>query len=178
MEVKADRSWELQRKHIFILSSSGKPIFTRHGDEQELVTIFGLLQAVVSIANDSGDNIHCIRSNKRKIIYFIRKSLYFVSISSTGESEAILKQQLEFMYFIILLILTSKVHSVLEGNSSKDIRDLLGPETTSLLQASCSTDICSPHIAFQCVQPFVIPSDLRTKLNDSLKNCVETSGSA
>ena len=54
-----DRSWELRRKHVFILSSSGKPIYCNSGDEQELVTIFGLLQAVVSIVNDSGDSLKC-----------------------------------------------------------------------------------------------------------------------
>ena len=38
--------WERDvRKHIFILSSSGKPIYSRYGDEQDIVTTFGLLQA-------------------------------------------------------------------------------------------------------------------------------------
>ena len=53
--------WERNvRKHIFILSSSGKPIFTRYGDEQEMVTTFGLLQAVVSIVQvDNNSDGHC-----------------------------------------------------------------------------------------------------------------------
>ena len=50
----AKLGWEREvKKHIFILSSSGKPIFSRYGDEQEMVTTFGLLQAVVSIVQVS-----------------------------------------------------------------------------------------------------------------------------
>eukprot|EP01035_Chromulina_nebulosa_P020468 gene20468-26558_t len=171
--------WELHRKHVFILSSSGKPIFTKHGDEQELVTIFGLLQAIVSIVNDSGDNIRCIKtSNRRKILYFIRKSLYFIIISSTGENEAILQQQLEFMYSQILLILTTKVHEVLKLNSSKDLRDLLGPETTRWLHNSCVNDIVSSEIAFTCLKAYQLPYDLRSEITYHLRNCVDNSGSA
>ncbi len=34
------------RKHLFILSSSGKPVYSRLGDESDLVTTFGLLQVI------------------------------------------------------------------------------------------------------------------------------------
>ena len=73
-----------------------KPIFSRYGDEQDLVTTFGLLQAVISIALDSGDTIRCIRAGSRKIVYFMKQSLYFVSISSTNEPEVVLLKQLHF----------------------------------------------------------------------------------
>jgi hypothetical protein len=84
----------------------------RQGDEQELVTVFGLLQAVASIVEDSGDNLRCIRAGKTRILYMIRHSLYFVAVSSK-ESEAALLVQLQFLYSQILFILTAKViHSI------------------------------------------------------------------
>lgn len=79
------------------------------GDEQDLVTIFGLLQAVPSIVQDSGDQIRCIKAGSTKIIYMFQKSLYFASVSSSEESEAALTAQLYFLYNQILFILTSKV---------------------------------------------------------------------
>lgn len=173
-----NNSFELKRKHIFILSSAGKPIYTKHGDEQELVTTFGLLQAVISIIHDSGDMIKCIKSKHRKIVYFIRNSLYFIIVTSTNELDAVLSLQLEFMYSQILVILTSRVHDILENNSSKDIRDLLGPETTRLLHATCPSDITSPYIAFQCVKSFAMANDFRNDLNQYIKRCVENSNSA
>lgn len=65
--------WELLPKHIFILTAAGKPVFSRHGDEQELVTIFGLLQAVYSISLDAGDQIKCIQAGSRTIIYMVKQ---------------------------------------------------------------------------------------------------------
>jgi len=55
------KSWELLPKHIFILSSSGKPIFSRNGDEQEIVTTFGLLQAVFSLVQHAGETMKSIK---------------------------------------------------------------------------------------------------------------------
>lgn len=133
---------------------------------------------MISIIQDSGDTVKCMTSKRRSIVYFMRHSLYFVIISSTGEPEAILNLQLEFMYLQILVILTGRVHDIFASNQSKDIRDLLGPETTRLLHSSCSTDCTSPYIAFQCVQAFSMPFEFRNDINQLTKKCVESSGSA
>ena len=95
----AETSWEYLPKHIFILSSSGKPIFSKHGDEQEFVTTFGLLQAIFSLVQDAGDSLKCLKAGNRKIVYFIRNSLYFVSISSTGEPDV--RERISFYPIII-----------------------------------------------------------------------------
>jgi hypothetical protein len=34
----------------------------RYGDEQDIVTTFGLIQAVISIVQDAGDQLQCIQS--------------------------------------------------------------------------------------------------------------------
>lgn len=168
--------WEQLPKHIFVLSAAGKPIFTRHGDEQDMVTTFGLLQAVYSIAQDAGDKIRCICAGKRRIIYFVKESLYFIAVSSTGEPEAILVKQLQFMYEQILLVLTHKVHNVLKNNFSKDLRDLLGSETNRLLHASCRHDITSPTIAYSALHSMLMPYELRMDISNSLKQVVHQSG--
>jgi hypothetical protein len=169
--------WELDSvKHIFILSSSGKPIFSKHGNEQNLVTTYGLLQAVVSIVENAGDRISCIKAGDRRIVYFFRNHLYFISISSTDEPEAVLSSQLEFMYGQILFVLTTKVHDVLALNSAKDIRDLLGYDTTKLMYQSCSADITPFSIAFNAVNGFLCAKDLRNELTTHLKNCISSSG--
>jgi hypothetical protein len=38
-----------------------------------MVTTFGLLQALVSIVQDSGDQIHCIRAGSKRIVYLLKK---------------------------------------------------------------------------------------------------------
>ena len=53
----------------------------------------------------------------------------------------------------VLLILTSRVHDILRDNASKDLRDLLGADTTRLMHAACSADtLTPPAIAFEAIQ--------------------------
>ena len=171
--------WEKRvTKHIFVLSSSGKPIFTRYGDEQEMVTTFGLLQAMVSVVQDQGDNVRCIKAGSRRIVYFIRKSLYFICVSSTGEPESVMVKHLEFIYSQILLMLTNKVHSILDQDSSKDLRDLLGGDATRLMGKACEEDIVPPCIAFNALQGYIIDSQFRTDIVAALRRCVHSSGAA
>jgi len=174
-----EEGWERKSaKHIFILSSSGKPIFSRCGDEQELVATFGLLQAVISIVQDQGDEIKVIKAGARRIVYFLRQSLYFIAVSSTGEPEAVLTKQLEFMYNQVLFALTNKVHHVLSQNSSKDLRDLLGYDTSRLMLSACNTDLTPTCIAFESTRGYVMDNSLRSDILSSLRDCVEMSGAA
>ncbi|KCV71820.1 hypothetical protein H696_01238 [Fonticula alba] len=46
-------SWSRRKKHFFILSSSGKPIYSFHGNEGEMSTMMGFLQAFISLFLDS-----------------------------------------------------------------------------------------------------------------------------
>lgn len=44
------------------------------------------------------------------------RSLFFVAISSTGEPEAVLRQQLEFIHNQILFVLTAKVTVIVSSH--------------------------------------------------------------
>lgn len=170
--------WELERKHIFVLSSSGKPIFSRYGDEQELVTTFGLLQAVISIVLDSGDSLRCIRAGSRRIVYFMKQSLYFVCISSTTEPEVVLLKQLNFLYNQILLVLTSKVHDVFKNNPAADIRQLLGPDTMRLMAVACEPIVTPVSVAMECLRSLTCTSQLREEIVLYLTHTVNESNAA
>ncbi len=177
-KLEPELGWELERKHIFVLSSSGKPIFSRYGDEQELVTTFGLLQAVISIVMDSGDNIRSIRAGGRKIVYFMKQSLYFVCISSTNEPEVVLLRQLNFMYNQILFVLTSKVHDVFRNNPAADIRQLIGPDTMRLLAVACEPVLTPVCIALDCLNSLMCPRELREEVVLYLSHTVNESNAA
>jgi len=170
--------WELNRKHIFVLSSAGKPIFSRYGDEQDLVTTFGLLQAVISIVVDSGDMVRALRAGNRTVVYLVKNSLYFICMSTTNEPEIMLLSQLEFMYEQILFVLTCKIHDVLKANPSSDIRQLLGTDTTRWLASACVADVLQTSVAFDSLKSFVCNKDLRDDICFHLRYCVEKSGAA
>lgn len=48
-------SWRAHRKHVFILSEAGKPIYSRYGNEEALSSTMGVMMALVSFIQ-SGDN--------------------------------------------------------------------------------------------------------------------------
>lgn len=53
-------TWPVHRKHIFILSKSGKPVYARYGCEEKLVGLFGIMQALISIIEEDGnDELRC-----------------------------------------------------------------------------------------------------------------------
>lgn len=54
-DVTAD-SWRRHRKHVFVLSEAGKPIYSRYGSEEALSSTMGVMMALVSFVQ-SGDNI-------------------------------------------------------------------------------------------------------------------------
>jgi hypothetical protein len=174
--MNSNPNWEKAvTKHVFILSSSGKPIFSKYGDEQEMSTIFGLLQAVISIVHDAGDEIMSIKAGKRKIVFLLKNSLYFVVVSSTNEPEAILQKLIQYLYLQILMILTSKVHDLLASNSSKDLRDLLGTDASALLHSACKYDITSTSIGFEALRTFTLESSRRKEVTSKLSSCVASS---
>lgn len=49
-------SWRQHRKHIFVLSEAGKPIYSRYGSEEALSSTMGVMMALVSFVQ-SGDNV-------------------------------------------------------------------------------------------------------------------------
>ncbi|BFZ08837.1 hypothetical protein BsWGS_11876 [Bradybaena similaris] len=99
--------WKQQRKHIFILSDSGKPIYSRHGSEDKLVTIMGVMQALVSFVQDSEkDNLRSIVAGDHKFVFMTRDHLTFVGITQGRESTQQILLQLTYMYNQVISVLT------------------------------------------------------------------------
>jgi hypothetical protein len=52
--------WKQHKKHMFILTDAGKPIFSRYGAEDNLSTMMALLCAIASHITDDNDEIRFI----------------------------------------------------------------------------------------------------------------------
>ncbi|KAG2594519.1 vacuolar fusion protein MON1 homolog isoform X3 [Panicum virgatum] len=125
-EDDASSSWRKRKKHFFILSNSGKPIYSRYGDEHKLAGFSATLQAIISFVENSGDHIKFVRSGKHQIVFLVKGPIYLVCISCTEESYEGLRGQLELMYGQLLLILTKSVNRCFEKNPKFDMAPLLG----------------------------------------------------
>lgn len=80
--------------HIFILSTSGKPVYSRHGGEDRLATLSGVMQALVSFVSSSGDSIRRIRAGKTTIEFLVVEPVTLVAVARNGEGGAELGQNL------------------------------------------------------------------------------------
>jgi hypothetical protein len=55
--------WRSRRKHFFILSSAGKPIYSRYGDDSIISGYMGVIQAIISFFEDNGDTLQYATSS-------------------------------------------------------------------------------------------------------------------
>ncbi|DAA78870.1 TPA_exp: Uncharacterized protein A8136_2655 [Trichophyton benhamiae CBS 112371] len=127
--------WRRKKKHFFILSSAGKPIYTRHGDGGLISPFIGIIQTIISFYQESGGPLKSFSAGKTKIVILSQGPLYLVAISSLLESQAHLRAQLEALYMQILSTLTlPALDHIFAVRPSSDLRRPL-QGTESLLSS-------------------------------------------
>lgn len=89
-----DSEWINQKCHVFILSTAGKPVYSLHGSEEKLNTLFGLLQALVSVVIASNDAIRSITSGNTKFVFLVKNPLILVGVHKSKKSEHQIHNQL------------------------------------------------------------------------------------
>ncbi|XP_014218485.1 vacuolar fusion protein MON1 homolog A [Copidosoma floridanum] len=120
------KTWLAQKKHVFVLSQAGKPIYSRYSSEDKLVTVMGVMQALVSFVQDSNDMIKSIHAGDANFVFIARGPLILVCVSKTLESVPQLVLQLSYVYNQILSVLTqSQLVRVYEQRRNFDLRRLL-----------------------------------------------------
>ncbi|KAB1221664.1 hypothetical protein CJ030_MR2G024027 [Morella rubra] len=125
-EDDASISWRKRKKHFFILSNSGKPIYSRYGDEHKLAGFSATLQAIISFVENGGDRVKLVRAGKHQVVFLVKGPIYLVCISCTEEPYESLRGQLELIYGQMILILTKSVNRCFEKNPKFDMTPLLG----------------------------------------------------
>ncbi|KAL3851627.1 hypothetical protein ACJMK2_015360 [Sinanodonta woodiana] len=115
--------WRSQRKHIFIFSDSGKPVYSRYGNEDKLVTIFGVMQALVSFIQVSGDVIRSIIAGEHRFVFLIREHLILVGVSNGTDSTQQMLMQLTYLYNQVLSVLTfTSLQKIYKQRRNYDLR--------------------------------------------------------
>ncbi|PON76800.1 Vacuolar fusion protein MON [Parasponia andersonii] len=142
-EDDASVSWRKRKKHFFILSHSGKPIYSRYGDEHKLAGFSATLQAIISFVENGGDRVKFVRAGKHQVVFLVKGPIYLVCISCTEEPYDSLRGQLELMYGQMILILTKSVNRCFEKNPKFDMTPLLGG-TDVVFSALIHSFSCNP----------------------------------
>ncbi|KAF2731079.1 DUF254-domain-containing protein [Polyplosphaeria fusca] len=123
--------WRSKLKHFLILSSAGKPIYSRHGDDQLITNSIGLVQTLISFYQGASDTLKGFTAGDSRFVVMSKGPLNLVAISRLSESDAQLKSQLDALYMQILSTLTlPSMERMFAARASYDLRrPLEGTET-------------------------------------------------
>lgn len=68
-EDVSSETWRSHRKHVFVLSEAGKPIYTRYGTEEALSSTMGVMMALVSFVEADKNIIRSVHAGEN-ILWF------------------------------------------------------------------------------------------------------------
>ncbi|CAF4768509.1 unnamed protein product [Pieris macdunnoughi] len=116
-----------KEKHVFILSTAGKPIYTRYGNEDKLAGLCGVIQALVSVVEEQNrDILRSIITKDCKAVFLVKGPLILVGMSKSNESETQLVLQLTYAFNQIVSVLTlTQLNRIFEQRRNYDLRRLL-----------------------------------------------------
>lgn len=64
-EDVSSEAWRSHRKHVFVLSEAGKPIYSRYGTEEALSSTMGVMMALVSFVEAEKNIIRSIHAGQK-----------------------------------------------------------------------------------------------------------------
>ncbi|KUJ22267.1 vacuolar fusion protein MON1 [Mollisia scopiformis] len=161
--------WKSKLKHYLILSSAGKPIYSRHGDQNLINGYIGIIQTIISFFQGSKDPLMGFTAGGTRFVVSTEGPLYFVAISKLGESDAQLRAQLEALYMQILSTLTLPTLTHLFTNRpNTDLRRPLEGTETLLSSLADTFTKGSPSALLSALECLKIRKSQRHTINNTL----------
>ncbi|EPE04762.1 vacuolar fusion protein mon1 [Ophiostoma piceae UAMH 11346] len=149
-------AWKAKLKHYMILSSAGKPIWSRHGDLSLVNSYMGIIQTIISFYEGAKNPLQGFTAGNTRFVIVTEGPLYLVAISRLGESDAQLREQLRALYMQILSTLTlPTLTNIFAHRPSTDLRKPLQGTETLLASLADSFTKGSPSAmlgALECLR--------------------------
>ncbi|XP_039972417.1 vacuolar fusion protein MON1 homolog A [Xiphias gladius] len=125
-EDVSSEAWRSHRKHVFVLSEAGKPIYTRYGTEEALSSTMGVMMALVSFVEAEKNIIRSIHADGCKVVFLTKSPLVLVGVSRTCQSDKELLRELQYIYYQIVSLLTlTQLNHIFQHKQNYDLRRLL-----------------------------------------------------
>ncbi len=178
--------WRSKRKHFLILSSAGKPIYSRHGDDNLISSTMGTIQTLISFYEGAKDQLRSFTAADTRFVIMSQGPLYLVAISKLAENESQLRAQLEALYMQILSTLTlPTLTTIFSNRPNTDLRrPLKGTEVLLSALADTFTRGSPPALlsALECLKmkktqrKLIDDTLLRTRSPDLLYGLIVAGG--
>jgi len=161
--------WKAKLKHFFILSASGKPIYSRHGDDQLTSHYIGVAQTLISFYQGANDPLKGFSAGKTRFVMLSKGPLNLIAVSRIGESDGQLRTQLESLYMQILSTLTlPSMERMFSNRPSTDLRRPL--QGTDILLDGLADGFTrgSPSTLLSALECLRLRKTHRRAINDTL----------
>ncbi|XP_029455490.1 vacuolar fusion protein MON1 homolog A [Rhinatrema bivittatum] len=162
-------AWRMHQKHVFVLSEAGKPVYSRYGSEEALSSTMGVMMALVSFLEVEKNVIKSIHADGYKVVFVRRSPLVLVAVARTRQSEQEIAQELLYIYYQILSLLTwTQLNHIFQQKQNYDLRRLLvGSEriTDNLLDLMAR----DPSFLMGAVRCLPLAASVRDAVNTSLQ---------
>lgn len=162
-------AWRLHRKHVFVLSEAGKPVYSRYGSEEALSSTMGVMMALVSFLEAEKNAIRSIHADGYKVVFVRRSPLVLVAVARTRQSEQEIAHELLYIYYQILSLLTwTQLNHIFQQKQNYDLRRLLaGSEriTDNLLDLMAH----DPSFLMGAVRCLPLAASVRDAVSSSLQ---------
>lgn len=154
--------WRRHRKHVFVVSIAGKPIYSRFGDEQLLAPFMASLMALVSFVEDCQDSIRYFVAGEWQVVFHVRGPVIAVCVCSTSERRSDLERALFYVHSQLAAVLTfGTITKIFSRRPDFDLRGLLSAGDITLLDNVVHRVNREPSIMLDAVEPLRMPRDLR-----------------
>lgn len=127
------------KRHVFIFTPAGKPLYSRFGDEIKLSSIFASLSAIIRkfsmffTSETKVSQMNTIIQRDRKILLLFRENLCFICLTKKlSDSTHLLQNMLDFLNIQVISLITNVVNKQLQSKENYDPRMLLGGTNASL----------------------------------------------
>lgn len=168
-EDKIVAKWKSKYKHYLILSSAGKPIYSRHGDQNLINSYIGVIQTIISFYQGSDDSLMGFTAHETRFVISTHGPLYLVAISRLGENDQQLKAQLEALYMQILSTLTlPTLTQIFNNRPNTDLRRPLEGTETLLSSLADTFTKGSPSALLSSLECLTMQRSQRHKIDNSL----------
>ncbi|XP_068104892.1 vacuolar fusion protein MON1 homolog B-like [Hyperolius riggenbachi] len=165
-------SWRTRRRHVFVLSEAGKPIYSRYGNEEALSSTMGVMMALVSFVQSGNNSIRSIHSENQKVVFLQQGPLVLVSVSRGPQSEEQLRRELQYVYYQIISMLTqASVARIFERKKNYDLRRLLAG-SEKILDSLLDLLDTDPGFLLGAVRCLTLPNSLRDSLSSILTKAI------
>lgn len=160
--------WKSKLKHYMILSSAGKPIWSRHGDLSLINSSMGVVQTIISFYEGMENPLQGFTAGNTRFVVSTEGPLYFVAISRLGESDVQLRDQLKALYMQILSTLTlPTLTKIFVHRPSTDLRTPLQGTESLLSSLADSFTKGSPTAMLGALECLKIRKSQRHAINNA-----------